>query len=93
MACGCALVSTAYKGVFEYASNENAMLSPVNDSYALAENIIRLIENNELRFKLAYKGSEDLKSFSLNLAVDKFEEIIERSKWIIFTRVFFINEW
>ena len=80
MACGCALVSTAYKGVFEYASNENAMLSPINDSYALAENIIRLIENNELRFKLAHKGSEDLKAFSLNLAVDKFEEIIERSK-------------
>ncbi len=77
MACGCALASTAYKGVFEYANNQNALLSPVNDSQALAENIIRLVEDQGLRFSLARKGSEDLKHFSLEKAVDKLMTFME----------------
>lgn len=77
MACGCALVSTAYKGVFEYANEKNALLSPVNDSHSLAKNVIKLIENQELRLSLARQGSEDLKAFSLENAVNKFIQFMK----------------
>ena len=77
MACGCALVSTAYKGVFEYANDTNALLSPVNDPQALAANILRAIEDADLRYALARKGSEDLKGFSLERAVAILIELME----------------
>lgn len=77
MACGCLLVSTAYKGVFEYANETNALLSPVNDVEALADNIIKAIENKELRVALAQKGSEDLKSFSLEEATAQLIDYME----------------
>lgn len=77
MACGCALVSTAYQGVFAYAQNNiNALLSDVGDSKALSENIIRLIEDSKFRLQLAKRGSEDLKSFSWENAVDTLEIIL-----------------
>lgn len=60
MACGCAFASTAYSGVFEYANSSTAMLSPVKDSRALADNIILLIENDELRVDLAKKGNQSI---------------------------------
>ena len=57
MACGCALASTAFQGVFEYAKdNENALLSPVNDIDALAENIMTLIDDEQLRFPALLSG-------------------------------------
>ena len=77
MACGCILVSTAYKGVFEYANDTNALLSPVNDPQALAANILRAIEDADLRHALASKGSEDLKGFSLERAVETLIELME----------------
>lgn len=38
---GCALVSTKYKGVYEYVGDKyNALLVPIKDSIKLAESII-----------------------------------------------------
>lgn len=80
MACGCALVSTSYRGVFEYAENGvNALLSPVNNVETLAANIIELIRNQELRIKLAKNGSEKLKSMDWESAVDKLVEAFEEN--------------
>lgn len=77
MACGCALVSTNYKGVYEYARDkENALLSPINDAEALARNIKKLIKNEDLRQKIAKQGSNDLSYFSWKNAIDKFEGLI-----------------
>ncbi|EJG42216.1 eps5M domain protein [Streptococcus pneumoniae 2070108] len=62
MACGCALVSTAYSGVFEYAiDGENALLSPIKDSVSLATNIIKLIRNHDLRLSIATQATKDMK--------------------------------
>lgn len=61
MLCGCALASTDYSGVNDYAKhNRNALLSPVNDAVKLAENIMELIENENLRIKLAEQGNKDM---------------------------------
>ena len=79
MACGTALVSTDYLGVHEYAENGvNALLSPVRDSVALAENAIRLIEDQRLRVKIAKSGVDSvIQAFDWKVAVDKFEEVIQ----------------
>lgn len=78
MACGCALVSTAYQGVFEYAeNNKNALISPVRDVDALVNNIERLFNDNELRIKMATKGNTDIKKLSWENSVNLFEKTLE----------------
>ena len=81
MACGCALVSTEYKGVKEYAVHmENALLSPVKDAGALAKNVECLFENNDLRIKLARKGNEMIRKNNWQTAVDKMEYLLSRGR-------------
>lgn len=80
MACGNALVSTNFLGVKEYAiSEKNSLLSVVGDSQKLADNVIKLIENNELRVTLAKQGSIDILNRSWNKAVTKLELLMLRS--------------
>ena len=57
MACGCALVSTAYRGVMEYAINgENSLLAPLDDVDELVRNICRLFNDKILRDKIVKGG-------------------------------------
>ena len=56
MFCGCALVSTRFQGVWEYASEECAKLSDIHDVEALARNIIDLLKNPNETKELANKG-------------------------------------
>lgn len=80
MACGCALVSTSYQGVFEYAKDGiNSLLSPVKDSEGLANNIIKLIDDDDLRHKLALQGSEDIKRLSWDIAVQQLEKLLNEN--------------
>lgn len=77
MACGSALVSTNYRGVQEYAlDGKNALLSPIKNIDGLANNIIRLIEDDNLRIKIAYNGEKTAKEFSWEKAYKKFENTI-----------------
>ena len=76
MACGCALVSTAYRGVFEYADATSALLSPVRDSDALAENLMRVIKDDALRLKLAHEGSSMKRINTWTSAVDKLADAL-----------------
>lgn len=77
MACGSALVSTNYRGVQEYAIDDyNALLSPVKNSDELANNIIHLIEDDNLRKKIAYNGKQTAQEFSWEKAYKKFENTI-----------------
>ncbi|MCM1263710.1 MAG: glycosyltransferase family 4 protein [Butyrivibrio sp.] len=76
MACGCALVSTEYKGVKEYAiDGENALLSPVKDIQALAKNVESLFQDNNLRIQLAQNGYKKIRKNSWKEAVDKMEKL------------------
>lgn len=79
MACGCAFVSTSYRGVFEYAVNErNSLLSPVRNAHALAQNIVRLIEDDSLRLSLAKRGSEDIKKHSWGNVIIALEQALSK---------------
>jgi len=77
MACGCAVVSTDCGGIREYAEHEvNALLSPPKDPQALAQNVLRLLEDDDLRVRLAKAGYERIRKFTWKKAVDQFEKII-----------------
>lgn len=77
MACGCAVVSTSYKGVLEYAiDGENALLSPVKDVDAMVENIVQLFENDDMRKKISKNGVETGKNRSLEKSAQKFKHVL-----------------
>ena len=81
MACGCAVVSTDCGGNREYVNHGvNALISPAGDSSALATNIIELLENDDLRTKIAEQGRETIVEFSWERSTDRLEEVMARAK-------------
>lgn len=77
LACGCALASTDYQGVHDYAVNGgNCLLSPVHDPETLARNVVRLLSDAKLRGKLGKKGIETASVRSWDTSVDRFEHIL-----------------
>jgi glycosyltransferase involved in cell wall biosynthesis len=71
MACGACLVSTAYRGVSEYAKdNYNALLSPVKDIDALVANVLYLFDNPSERKRISDNGIESVKDYSWEKAIN-----------------------
>lgn len=78
MACGCAVVSSSYRGVLEYAiDGENSLLSPARDVDAMVNNIVRLFEDDELRNRIAENGVKTGKERSLEKSASTFERILK----------------
>lgn len=78
MICGCAVACTNNGGFASMVTDgETGLLSPVYDVNALAKNIIKLIENKDLRIKLAKAGNENIKKFNWETALEKFVNVIE----------------
>ncbi len=78
MACGCAVASTDYTGVHDYAiDGVNALLSPVRDAKALADNVIKLFENDALREKIVHAGIETGKERTVQNSYKKFKHTLE----------------
>ena len=81
MACGCALATTDSLGVREYAFNEKtALISAPKNPEELARNIIRLIQDNNLRISLAESGHRFIQNFTWEKAVNEFEKTISDQK-------------
>lgn len=78
MASGCVLCSSAYKGVFEYAiDNYNALLSNLKDSKGLADNVIKVFENDKLKYKLVNNGLNTIKNgFDWGTATNLLEKTL-----------------
>lgn len=78
MACGAALASTAYEGVFEYGQDGiNCLLSPIEDVDSMVRNVSRLFEDNLLRYNISKEGRKSLCSFDWDIAVNSFTKVIE----------------
>ena len=59
MASGCALVTTSNGGSEDFAfDGETALLSPPKDVEAMADNLVTLLTDDELRVRLARRGRE-----------------------------------
>lgn len=77
MACGCAVVSTSYRGVLEYAvDGENALLSPVKDVDIMVKNIEQLFEDDKLRNRIAENGIQTGKERALEKSAKEFERLL-----------------
>ena len=77
MACGCAVVSTDIGGVQDYAEQGfTALLSPPKDPEALAANLLRLIEDDELRIRLAKAGHERVQEFTWERSTELLEQFL-----------------
>ena len=77
MACGCAVAATDCGGIREFAVNDvNALLSAPGDADALARNIIRLLEDDQWRVRLAIAGHQSISRFSWETAANTLEELI-----------------
>ena len=78
MACGCALVSTDIGGVRDYAEHEvTALLSPPKNPEALAQNIVRLLEDDELRIRIAKAGHQRIQEFNWERSTDLLEQFLK----------------
>lgn len=72
--CGCALAATDVGGYREFCiPNETALLSPPKDPELLASNLVRLLQDRDLRVRLACSGNEYVQQFTWDRAGDAFE--------------------
>lgn len=77
MACGCALVSSGYQGVYDYAvNNENALISPVEDADAMFQNVEKLLADDALRIRLAKAGYECAMKRTLAVTGQQLEQLL-----------------
>lgn len=75
MFCGAALAATDIGGHREYAVHgKTALLSPACAPEKLAENVLRLMRQPELRATIARQGHECIRQCSWTRAVDSFEK-------------------
>ncbi len=78
MSCGACLVSTAYKGVLEYAKDGyNAYLAPVKDVDALYNHVVSLFEDDKERERISDNGVNSVKDMNWKEAVNKLEVILQ----------------
>jgi glycosyltransferase involved in cell wall biosynthesis len=77
MICGCAVALTDNGGHREFAQHEvTALLSPPKDPPALAVNVKRLIQDRELRSRLARAGNAYIQNFTWDKSVTHFEQTL-----------------
>jgi len=79
MACQCAVVATNVGGVPDYTiPGQTALVVEPRDVNAMAEAIIRLLQNDDERQRIAQAGYQYIKQFTWDRAVERFEAALER---------------
>ncbi|MCQ2378326.1 MAG: glycosyltransferase family 4 protein [Victivallaceae bacterium] len=77
MLCGCAVVCTDNPGYLEMAvPEENALVSPIRDAAGLAQNVIRLFEDDALRQRIALAGNRAIQKFSWDESDRFFQHLL-----------------
>jgi glycosyltransferase involved in cell wall biosynthesis len=81
MACGCAVATTDCGGNREYAKDEiTALVSQPNNPEVLANNIIRFLEDDNLRIKIAEAGYKNIQQFNWENSTNLLERYILQTK-------------
>jgi len=79
MACGAPVVTTRY-GTEDYAFHEqNSLVVPPKDPKVLAEAILRLLNDEDLREQFRKEGPKTAKQFTWDRTVDKVEKIFKKA--------------
>lgn len=77
MLCGCAVACTDIPGYREMATDgETALLSSVGDAEAMAANIIRLIEDDDLRQRIAENGHRHIQQYTWEKSYAKLKQVL-----------------
>ena len=80
MACGCAVVSADNGGIRDFGvPGKTVLLAPVKSPQILAEQVITLIKDEQLRISIAKAGHENIQKFTWDKATDKLESFIVNS--------------
>ena len=78
MICGEAIVCTEVDGFKEMVKDGiSALFSPIKDAQSLACNVIKLIENDEMRIGIAERANKDIKQFNWNASYKEFLNIFD----------------
>ncbi len=82
MACGCAVASTDCGGNRDYAEDGvTALLSPPNNPKALADNVLKLLNNEGLRKRISIAGFERIQEFKWYRSAELLENVLlERTR-------------
>jgi glycosyltransferase involved in cell wall biosynthesis len=79
MACGAPVVTTPY-GTEDYAFHEkNCLVVPPKDPKALADAVLRLLNDGDMREKIGKEGPETAKQFTWDKTVDKVEKLFKEA--------------
>lgn len=77
MACGCALIVTDFAGSKEYAvDGVNSIVASVGDVNAIAEGIVKVLRDGELRSRLASAGIETARRLDWGIAIERFATVL-----------------
>lgn len=81
MASGLAVIATLAGGTGELLRDEaNGLVCAIDDSHDLTKQIARLLDDPQLRFRLATRGQGVvLENYSLDRMVDRLEGLLERA--------------
>jgi glycosyltransferase involved in cell wall biosynthesis len=78
MASGTAVVTTDCGGIRDYAvDGYNSLITPPGDPMAIAEAVIKILNDQRLRDKLSQNGLETAKQWTWDRVTDKFEKAIK----------------
>lgn len=79
MTYGCACIASDVPGNNDLITNgENGLLTPAGDSVSLSKAIIKLLENESLRAKLAKSAKEKAKQFNWDIVVENDLQILKQ---------------
>lgn len=78
MACGCAIVSTDVGGLGEVIRDgETGLLVPPRDPVRLAERLLKVTSDDELRDRLATAAREDVANYDIEATVRRMERVYD----------------
>ena len=77
MACGCALVTADNGGAVEFSvDGENALVVPIKQPELLADGVLRLLDDDGLRMRIALSGHNSIQQFTWERAVNSLIDVI-----------------
>ena len=77
MMCGCAVVATDIGGHREFAKHEEtSLMVPPHDPEALAQQVVRIARDNDLRMRLSRNGNAYIQRFTWESSVHEFEKFL-----------------
>lgn len=80
MYCGLPIVATNNGGQTDFLTNgRNVFFSPPKDDNSLAEKVTKLINNNQLRYKIADNNKNDIQIYLIGNIAKKYYAILENA--------------